>query len=146
MTIHFANANLWMGVLVSTLCGFIIGAEREMKNKPAGLRSIILISVGCSLLTSLSYEISVVSSLVDPTRMISQIITGIGFLGGGAILKHEDKVLGITTAAFVWIASCMGIMAGMGMVLEPIALTIGLVVMSVLMEKTEKWFSKRRGS
>ena len=128
-------------VLVATFCGFVIGAERESKKKPAGIRSNILICVGCALLTKLSVVLGEKQG-TDPTRIIAQIITGIGFLGGGTILKHEDKVLGITTAAFVWIASAMGILAGIGYVLEPVILTVGLVVVSVILERVEKMFQQ----
>jgi putative Mg2+ transporter-C (MgtC) family protein len=141
----FIHYDLWYGVLTSTFCAFIIGVERELKKKPAGIRSMILIAVGCSILTSVSKETSLSISGVDPTRIIGQIITGIGFLGGGTILKNDDKIQGITTAAFVWIASAMGIMSGLGYILEPILLTIGLVAVSVLLEKFEKFISKNKG-
>jgi putative Mg2+ transporter-C (MgtC) family protein len=140
----FIHYDLWYGVLTSTLCAFIIGVERELKKKPAGIRSMILIAVGCSILTWVSKEASINIAGVDPTRMIGQIITGIGFLGGGTILKNDDKIQGITTAAFVWIASSMGIMSGLGYILEPILLTIGLVTISVFLEKVEKLVSKKK--
>ena len=140
----FVNVDLWYAVLTSTICAFVIGVEREIKKKPAGIRSMILIAVGCSILTWISKETSVNIAGVDPTRIIGQIITGIGFLGGGTILKNDDKIQGITTAAFVWIASTMGIMSGLGYILEPIFLTIGLVTISILLEKVEKFVAKKK--
>jgi putative Mg2+ transporter-C (MgtC) family protein len=140
----FVNVDLWYAVLTSTICAFVIGVEREIKKKPAGIRSMILIAVGCSILTWIAKEASVNIAGVDPTRIIGQIITGIGFLGGGTILKNDDKIQGITTAAFVWIASTMGIMSGLGYILEPIFLTIGLVTISILLEKVEKFVAKKK--
>jgi len=137
------HLHLWYAVLVSTLCAFIIGVERELKNKPAGIRSMILISVGCSILTFLSVSVASEFEIADPTRIVGQIVTGIGFLGGGTILKNDDKIQGITTAAFVWVASAMGIMSGLGYYLEPIMLTIGLVIVSLALERFEKWVQKK---
>lgn len=138
------SLDLLYAVLTSTFCAFVIGVEREIKKKPAGIRSMILIAVGCSILTWISKEAAINIIGVDPTRMIGQIITGIGFLGGGTILKNDDKIHGITTAAFVWIASAMGIMSGLGYIGEPILLTIGLVAISVLLEKVEKFVAKKK--
>jgi putative Mg2+ transporter-C (MgtC) family protein len=136
------HLQIWYGVIISTVCAFIIGIERELKNKPAGIRSMILVSAGCSILTSLSLYLGE-NGEVDPTRIIGQIITGIGFLGGGTILKNDDKIQGITTAAFVWVASAMGIMSGLGYYLEPVLLTVGLVIVSLSLEKFEKWIQKK---
>jgi putative Mg2+ transporter-C (MgtC) family protein len=140
----FLNIDLWYAVLTSTICAFVIGVEREVKKKPAGIRSMILIAVGCSILTWIAKEASMNIAGVDPTRIIGQIITGIGFLGGGTILKNDDKIHGITTAAFVWIASAMGIMSGLGYILEPILLTVGLVTISIFLEKVEKFVAKKK--
>jgi len=140
----FTHIDLWHAVLTSAFCAFIIGVERELKRKPAGIRSMILISVGCSVLTWVSKESAIHIIGVDPTRIIGQIITGIGFLGGGTILKNDDKIQGITTAAFVWVASSMGIMAGLGYIAEPIVLTIGLVAVSIFLEKFEKFIAGKK--
>ena len=83
-------------ILISTICGAIVGYERELKNKSAGLRTIILISVGSCLFTIASFVAA--QYVGDPTRILSTIVTGIGFLGGGVIVQHEDKLIGITTA------------------------------------------------
>ena len=144
MNQFFIHPDLWYAVLTSSFCAFIIGVERELKRKPAGIRSMILISVGCSVLTWISKESAIHIIGVDPTRIIGQIITGIGFLGGGTILKNDDKIQGITTAAFVWVASSMGIMAGLGYIAEPIVLTIGLVAVSIFLEKFEKFIARKK--
>lgn len=123
-------------ILVSTICGAIVGYERELKNKSAGLRTIILICVGSCLFTLASFMAAKYTG--DPTRILSTIVTGIGFLGGGVIMQHEDKLIGITTAAFIWVVSAIGILCGMGFVIIPIILTFGLVLMSTILGKYER--------
>jgi len=130
-------------VLVSTLCGFIIGIEREFKQKVAGIRTNILICVGCTILTALSFYLSEGNPNIDPTRIIGQIITGIGFLGAGVIMKTEDKIVGVTTAAFIWIVSAIGIMIGTGFLITPIILTVGLMILSRIFEKIENIIKKK---
>ena len=128
-------------VLVATICGAIVGWEREKKNKVAGLRTNILICVGSSIFTIGSfYATSLYGG--DPTRILSTIVTGMGFLGGGVIMKEGDRIIGITTAAFIWVISAIGILSGMGLVLIPILLTFGLLTLSILFEKVEKNMKK----
>lgn len=121
-------------ILAATLCGLIIGVEREFKNKPAGMRTMVLICSGCALLTTLSYQ---VSSNSDPSRIISTILTGIGFLGGGVIMKTDDRIVGVTTASFIWVISAIGIMIGIGEIYLSIILTAGLVGLSLLLSYLE---------
>jgi len=125
-------------VLIATICGFIIGYDREMKQKVAGIRTNILICVGCAILTYISFYLSKDNPMIDPTRIIGQIITGIGFLGAGVIMKNDDKIIGVTTAAFIWIISSIGILIG---AIEsfsiPIILTFGLLIISRIFEKIE---------
>lgn len=127
-------------VLIATICGAIVGYERELKNKSAGLRTIILICVGSCLFTVASFVAAKYTG--DPTRILSTIVTGIGFLGGGVIMQHEDKLVGITTAAFIWVVSAIGILCGLGMVMPPIILTLGLVGMSTFLAKYERKIRK----
>jgi putative Mg2+ transporter-C (MgtC) family protein len=130
-------------IIVATLCGLIIGIEREFKQKVAGIRTNILICVGCAILSALSFYIADNWELVDPTRMIGQIITGIGFLGAGVIMKNDDKIVGVTTAAFIWIASAIGIMIGSGFLAIPFIITFGLVLMSRLFEIMEAFIKQK---
>jgi len=130
-------------VLVATTCGAIIGIDREFKLKVAGIRTFILICVGCAILTAISYLISKQGNY-DPTRIIGQIITGIGFLGAGVIFKSEDKVIGVTTSAFIWVVSAIGILAGMGAIWTPIILTFGLLLVSFLFEMLESFIKKNK--
>ena len=128
-------------VLVATICGAIVGWKREKKNKVAGLRTNILICVESAIFTIGSfYATSLYGG--DPTRILSTIVTGMGFLGGGVIMKEGDRIIGITTAAFIWVISAIGILSGMGLILIPILLTFGLLTLSILFEKVEKNMKK----
>jgi len=127
-------------VIIATVCGFIIGYDREIKQKVAGIRTNILICVGCTILTAIAFYLSKDNPTVDPTRIIGQIITGIGFLGAGVIMKNEDKIIGVTTAAFIWVVSSIGILiACTNSFLTPIILTIGLLIISRIFEKVETY-------
>jgi putative Mg2+ transporter-C (MgtC) family protein len=96
----------------------IIGAERYLRHKGAGLRTHILIGVGSALLVLTSYYVSDIHSYVrqnDPTRIIAAIVTGVGFLCAGTIIRSGDNaVVGLTTAASMWVVSCIGMAVGAG--------------------------------
>ncbi len=129
-------------ILIATICGAIIGWDREQKNKVAGLRTNILICVGAAIFTIVSVIVSHdINS--DPTRILSTIVTGIGFLGGGVIIKTDDKIVGVTTAAFIWVVSAIGILCGIGATLTPIILTIILLIVSKLFEKVERYIKDK---
>jgi putative Mg2+ transporter-C (MgtC) family protein len=123
---------------VATFCGFIVGYGREVRHKPAGIRTLILICVGCTLYSSLGFYLAEKNPAIDPTRIIGQIAAGIGFLGAGAIVKSDKKVTGVTTAAFIWAMSGISILIGSNMYLIPIVLTLLLVVIIWAFEKFEK--------
>lgn len=131
-------------ILVSTICGAIVGYDREVRNKVAGIRTNVLIAVGVTILTTISFWISKDSTNIDPTRIIGQIVTGIGFLGAGVIMKHDDKIIGVTTAAFIWAISAIGVMIGLGYYIVPILITIGLLIISKLFEILEKRIKEKR--
>ena len=130
-------------ILVATICGSLVGWEREKKNKFAGLRTNLLICVGSTIFTIGSFYAGTLYH-VDPTRILSTIVTGMGFLGGGVIMRDNDKMIGITTAAFIWVISGIGILAGMGLVIIPIALTIGLLLITRFFEKVERYIRNDR--
>jgi putative Mg2+ transporter-C (MgtC) family protein len=75
----------------------------------------------------------------DPTRILSTIVTGIGFLGGGVIMRTDDKIIGMTTAAFIWVVSAIGILCGLGSMITPVILTIGLLLISKIFERVERY-------
>ena len=135
---------IWMlpKILIATICGFIVGYDREKKNKVAGLRTNVLICVGSCIFTIASFLAAKYWGLSDPTRILSTIVTGIGFLGGGVIMRTDDKIIGMTTAAFIWVISAIGILCGMGFWLSPVLLTIGLVIVLYYFESVEKYIKK----
>ena len=106
-----AAANVLLAV-VAVLCGGIVGAERERREKPAGLRTLILVCLGSALFTMASFIFNTASG--DSGRVAAQIVTGIGFLGAGAILHGRGMVSGMTTAATIWVMAAIGMLAGAG--------------------------------
>jgi putative Mg2+ transporter-C (MgtC) family protein len=112
-------------LLLSAVLGGIIGFQREQYHKPAGLRTHILICMGSALFTVVS--IMGFTGPVDPSRIAAGVVTGIGFLGAGVIfrgMKGDNHVMGLTTAASVWITSAIGIAAGAGMYIIASAVTV----------------------
>src|SRR3954470_13616417 len=101
-------------LVLAAVLGGIIGIEREIRDKPAGLRTNILICVGSTLFMSISAQVAKLLG-GDPTRIAAQIISGIGFLGAGAVLHSHGFVLGLTTAATIWVVAGIGMALGSGM-------------------------------
>ncbi len=105
-------------IFLSVALGFMIGLEREITNKAAGLRTNILVSVGSCVFTILSiYGFSNALSIYpmgDPARVAAQILTGIGFIGGGCVLRHGTSIYGLTTAATLWATASVGMACGCG--------------------------------
>ncbi len=97
----------------SLIIGMVLGAERELKDKAAGLRTITLICLGSTLFTLLSYKLGVGES-EDATRIASYVVSGIGFLGAGVIFKDGFSINGLTTASIIWIAAAIGMSIGFG--------------------------------
>jgi putative Mg2+ transporter-C (MgtC) family protein len=118
-------------LVTATLLGAVLGVEREMRHKAAGLRTNLLIALGAALFTVMSIELS--GPRGDPARIAAQIVTGIGFLGAGAIMRTGSGVQGLTTAATVWVNAAIGVAAGGGSYhLAFIATGITLVTLVVL--------------
>jgi putative Mg2+ transporter-C (MgtC) family protein len=133
---------VWRLVLAAGL-GAAIGLEREYRQKAAGLRTNILIAVGSALFTILS--VAMTQGTGDPSRVAGQIVTGIGFLGGGAIMRYRDTVHGMTTAATIWMNAAIGVAAGTGRYsLAAFATALTLVVLVVL-PPIEAYFERRAG-
>lgn len=129
-----AAHHLGAKILVSLVCGGLIGLERELKNKSAGVKTNMLICLGSMLFTAISVEIAASETengvSGDPGRIAAQIVSGIGFLGGGAILQSKNQVVGLTTAATIWLVAAIGVWIGMGHLAT--ALLISLTVIPVL--------------
>lgn len=99
-------------LLLAVMLGGVIGLERELRDKPAGFRTIVLICVGSCLFSLAGMQFA--SPHVDPTRVAAQVVTGMGFLGAGAILRESRHVVGLTTAATIWAVAAVGMACGLG--------------------------------
>src|SRR3990170_1614989 len=119
-------------LLLAAILGAAIGVEREIHDHPAGVRTHLLVSLGSGLFTVLSIVgfPAPDNSATDPSRVAAQIVTGIGFLGAGAILKYGPPVRGLTTAASLWAAAGIGMAAGAGLPVLGLAAT-GIVIVSL---------------
>lgn len=126
-------------VLIAALLGAVIGLEREWSGKPAGLRTIVLVSAGAALFTMISYQITALDVFeeTDISRIASNIVTGIGFLGAGIIFQGRNNVHGLTTAATVWIGAAIGMAAGIGNYNLAVATTVIVLAVLVLLHKAE---------
>ena len=108
-------ASISLRIVLSILIGGILGIERGRKNRPAGLRTYILVCLGSALVMMTNQYVYITFDTGDPVRLGAQVISGIGFLGAGTIvLTGRNKIMGITTAAGLWTAACSGLAIGIG--------------------------------
>jgi putative Mg2+ transporter-C (MgtC) family protein len=138
-TLHLSEVLLRLGA--AFLSSFVIGWERQSHGRPAGLRTTILACVAAAVAMIISELLFVQSGAMpgvsswrpDPARLGAGVLTGIGFLGGGAILKHSDYVLGVTTAATLWFTTVVGLAFGAGLfVLGWLAVSVALIALYLL--------------
>ncbi len=126
---HIGEADIVLRIILATVLSSIVGIERELHHKPAGLRTNVMVGLGSCLFTLVSIRAADVFptlTAIDPTRIAAQIVTGIGFLGAGTILFEKDRssVIGLTTAATLWVVAAVGTAIGMGLYLEAIVGTL----------------------
>ena len=129
-------------VFAAIVLGGLVGFEREMRDKPAGFRTIILISLGACLFTILSQTLG--GPDLNSTRIAAQIVTGIGFLGAGAILRDRKAVFGLTTAATIWAVAAIGMACGFGTIGLAIAGTVAILLALFAFDAVEHWIGSRR--
>ncbi|MCU0786133.1 MAG: MgtC/SapB family protein [Verrucomicrobia bacterium] len=131
--------------LTSVVCGAIVGAEREKREKPAGLRTLILVCLGSTAFTMASFAFT--STTGDSGRVAAQIVTGIGFLGAGAILHGAGFVRGMTTAATIWASAATGMVVGIGYAGAGLGLSVLVrVVLSVALALEKRALGAARES
>ncbi|MFO0972375.1 MAG: MgtC/SapB family protein [Phycisphaerae bacterium] len=130
-----------MGVavtLTAVTCGAAVGFERGRREKPAGLRTMMLVCLGACIFTQAG--LMVLPRGTDPTRIAAQVVTGIGFLGAGAIVRDRTWVIGVTTAAAIWAVAAIGVVIGFGYVIPGVVFTV-LTVGTLTAERwIEPWF------
>lgn len=130
-------------IFASFLCGFILGIERKSRQQVVGMRTLILISVSSTILSILSIYMAHITDVPngDPTRIVAGVVSGIGFLGGGAIMKQGMNIKGLTSAAIIWAASALGLVVGAGLYIQAgITLVVFMLSLIVLEKVEEKWF------
>jgi len=120
------DVEFWVKIVISILCGGIIGLERQLRGKPAGIRTSILICLGTQVFVS--HGTSLAGG--DQYRVLAQVVTGIGFLGAGLMISQEGTVRGVTSAAVIWVLAAIGATIGLGHFRE--ALVFVLVTVGVL--------------
>jgi putative Mg2+ transporter-C (MgtC) family protein len=144
---EFGDGALWSRIGMALLCGGMIGLERQLRGKPAGMRTSSLICLGTSMFVFLGMGLHhEVGEGGDATRVLGQIVTGVGFLGAGVIMTRNGLVTGVTSAAVVWVLASAGAAVGAGRF--GVALVLSIVTVSVLVgvQWLERMFAQlRRG-
>jgi len=125
---------------ISIMIGGLIGIEREFEHKPAGLRTIILVCLGSTIFMLIGIELGGIGQ----ARIVAGIITGIGFLGAGAIIRAKGEVYGLTTAATIWLASGLGIAVGAGYYFLATLATLSVLVVLRILGFIERKLPKRK--
>lgn len=143
----FSNMEIYLRILISGLLGMLMGYDREAKNKPAGFKTFTFVTVSTTLITIISiysaelYGSSNYNNRMDPMRLAAQIVSGLGFLGAGLILKDGIKITGLTTAAMIFFAGGVGIGIGAGfygIVIFAVLITFSATSISKFIDKREK--------
>jgi putative Mg2+ transporter-C (MgtC) family protein len=136
------SVEFWLRLGTAIFSGGIIGLERQLRGKAAGIRTSILICLGTELFVGLGSSFG--GERVDPTRVLGQVVTGIGFLGGGVILAREGAVIGVTSAAVIWVLAALGALIGLGHLLASVVLTLLTVGLLTGVELLESVFRRLR--
>lgn len=138
-------------IALAIILSFALGIERELTGKFAGLRTHILVSLGACVFTILSlygfkmHEVSGIVGTNDPARIAAQIITGIGFIGAGTVMRHGSTVYGITTAATLWVCAAIGMACGCGEYITAIIASLTVLLVLIVIGRLEKnVLSKKR--
>lgn len=145
-----SQAELGGRILLAAVLGGLIGLEREIADHPAGLRTHISVALGAALFGIVSgygfgeFDASRTTTnfQVDPTRVASNIVTGVGFLGGGAILKYGATVKGLTTAASLWVTAAIGLGCALGSYFATLVTTGALLIALVGLRGPRRWISQ----
>lgn len=129
---------------MALLCGGLLGLERQLRGKPAGIRTSCLICMGTAVFIRLGAGLTSIEG--DPGRTLGQVVTGIGFLGGGVILSHGGHIRGMTSAAVIWLLACVGAAIGLGFFAQALAITLVSLLVLIGVQSLERTFRQlRRG-
>ena len=133
--------SFFLDTAAALLMGIAIGAEREFYRHPAGLRTNALVCVGAALFVSMS---RLIGGIEDPTRMASTVVTGLGFLGGGVILREGLNIRGLNTAATLWCTGAVGALSGAGFPLPALISTVIILSINLGLQAPSRWIDARR--
>ncbi len=138
-----SGSSFSLQLATSIICGGIVGLERQLRGKAIGIRTSILICLATHIFVRLS--VTLATSGADPTRVLGQVVTGVGFLGAGVILARGGAVTGVTSAAVVWMLAAIGSTIGVGRPTEGLALSVLVVAILIGVRKLESVFKRLRG-
>jgi len=138
------EVDIILKILLASMLGGIIGLERELAHKEAGLRTNILIAIGSTLITILSFKIAAMTKTADPARLTAQIVSGIGFLGAGAFIQARFAVHGLTTAATIWTVAAIGIAVGSGFYLVAFLVAVFVVIVLTVFKFLLAYLEKQK--
>ena len=134
-----ADGEIALRLIISALLGMVIGYERERRDQPAGLRTHMVLAIGSALAMTVSINLSLqYHSNADPARLAAQVVSGVGFLGAGAILRHGISIKGLTTAASLWTVAMIGLAVGAGYYLAGAGATLLVMLALTVLNIVEK--------
>jgi putative Mg2+ transporter-C (MgtC) family protein len=135
----------WTGdipaILLAVVCGAVIGIERQFKHKPAGLRTNIMICLGAAVFTLISEKMSL-GTQDSVTRIAAQIVTGVGFLGAGAVIQDRGGIHGLTTAATIWLVASIGMACGARLYYLALITTVLALGVLIGLGHVDKYFDR----
>ncbi len=132
------NPLTWEALLCCFLSGLIVGLERQLRGKPVGMRTSALICIGTYVFVAITRHVA--TDMTDPSRIIGQVVTGIGFLGAGVILARQGAVIGVTSASAIWVLAAIGVVIGVGYCWLGVKLAILTVVILAGVDSIENRF------
>ena len=144
------NLTIITRITMAVILAFIPGLERELTGKFAGLRTHILVCLGACVFTILSiygFKMHIAVDIVgtnDPARIAAQVITGIGFIGAGTVMRHGSNVFGITTAATLWVCAAIGMSCGCGQYMTALIASLATLLVLISIRRLEKNFISKR--
>lgn len=134
----------WRSIGTCLFCGAIIGVERQLRGKPMGIRTSALIVLATYIFVALSLHLN--ADNVDPTRVIGQVVTGVGFLGAGVMMTRDGTVMGVTSAAAIWVLAALGVCIAVGSRLTAVKISVLVLIILLTVNALERTTSAlRRG-
>ena len=138
------STEFFLRLCAAALAGLCIGFERQWQHKAAGLKTNMLVAMGGAIFTMLSIQFNNFSNDVDVTRMIAQVVSGVGVLGAGIIFKVGLSVHGLTTAATIWCSAAIGCVAASGFLIEALISTSLVLMINIGLQPVDTWLKNRK--